>query len=167
MAKFTWTFYEGMSDLYRMSMSTSGHEGEINATSRTAWPVFGEYSPPHRDEILPQFNYIDTALISQCTCRHHYCLHKGKTSYLHHANMSVCWRPPYTPLLGRRTGIYRGVHYLFTCSSKHRLWLLAKISFWMSYRSNAVSAIFVLSINNIIKIFHLKISVFLPLRIAA
>ena len=37
----------------------------------------------------------------------------------HQDNMSVCFIPPYTPLLYSKTGVYRGIHYneaVLTCT---------------------------------------------------
>ena len=33
------------------------------------------------------------------------------TTLFHQDNMSVCFIPPYTPLLYSKTGVYRGLHY--------------------------------------------------------
>ena len=38
--------------------------------------------------------------------------------------MSVCFIPPYTPLLYRKTGVYRGIHYFLFFALKHILWVL-------------------------------------------
>ena len=37
---------------------------------------------------------------------------------LHHANMTVQYRPPYTPLLYGKTGAYRGIIFFFNFCSK-------------------------------------------------
>ena len=36
----------------------------------------------------------------------------------HQDNMSVCFIPPYTPLLYSKTGVYRGIHYFLIFCSK-------------------------------------------------
>ena len=38
-----------------------------------------------------------------------------------HENMSVECRPPYTPLLYSKTGVYSGTHYFLIFAVKHRL----------------------------------------------
>ena len=38
---------------------------------------------------------------------------------LHQDNMSVCFIPPYTPLLYSKTGVYRGIHYFLIFAVKH------------------------------------------------
>ena len=38
--------------------------------------------------------------------------------------MSVCFIPPYTPLLYSKTGVYRGLQYFFIFALKHILWVL-------------------------------------------
>ena len=37
----------------------------------------------------------------------------GYKKYIHQDNMSVCFIPPYTPLLYSKTGVYRGIHYMY------------------------------------------------------
>ena len=44
----------------------------------------------------------------------------------HQDNKSVCFIPPYTPLLYSKTGVYRGVHYFLIFALKHRLWILVR-----------------------------------------
>ena len=44
----------------------------------------------------------------------------------HHAYMSVQCRPPYTPLLCSKIGVYRGIHYFLIFALKHRLWVLVR-----------------------------------------
>ena len=45
---------------------------------------------------------------------------------IHHANMSVQCRPPYTPLLYSKIGVYRGIHYFLNFALKHILWVLVR-----------------------------------------
>ena len=45
---------------------------------------------------------------------------------LHQDNMSVCFIPPYTPLLYSKSGVYRGKHYFLIFALKHRLWVLVR-----------------------------------------
>ena len=33
------------------------------------------------------------------------------SAHTHQGNMSVCFIPPYTPLLYSKAGVYRGIHY--------------------------------------------------------
>ena len=40
--------------------------------------------------------------------------------------MSVCFIPPYTPLLNSKTGVYRGKHYFLIFALKHILWVLVR-----------------------------------------
>ena len=42
--------------------------------------------------------------------------------------MSVCCRPPYTPILYIKTGVYKGIHYFLIFSLKHILvlWVLVR-----------------------------------------
>ena len=40
--------------------------------------------------------------------------------------MSVCFIPPYTPLLYSKTGVYRGIHYFLIFALKHILWVLVR-----------------------------------------
>ena len=37
--------------------------------------------------------------------------------------MSVCFIPPYTPLLYRLAEVYRGIHYFLIFALKHILWV--------------------------------------------
>ena len=46
----------------------------------------------------------------------------------HQDNMSVCFIPPYTPLLYSKTGVYRGLHYFLIFALKHILWVLVRIA---------------------------------------
>ena len=39
----------------------------------------------------------------------------------HQNNVSVCFIPPYTPLLYSKTGVYRGMHYILIFALKHIL----------------------------------------------
>ena len=39
----------------------------------------------------------------------------------HQDNMSLCFIPPYTPLLYSKTGVYRGIHFLLILALKLRL----------------------------------------------
>ena len=67
-------------------------------------------------------------------------------------NMSVCFIPPYTPLLYSKTGVYRGIHFF--------LFLLQNIDCGYSLEQR-VPSINVLSKNKKnIKKFHLKIIIF-------
>ena len=45
---------------------------------------------------------------------------------LHQDNMSVCFIPPYTPLLYSKTGVYMGIHYFLIFALKHILWVLVR-----------------------------------------
>ena len=47
---------------------------------------------------------------------------------LHQDNMSVCFIPPYTPLLYSKTGVYRGLNYFLIFALKHILWVLIRIA---------------------------------------
>ena len=47
--------------------------------------------------------------------------------------MSVCFIPPYTPLLYRKTGVYRGIHYFLIFALKHRLWVLVRTASFTIY----------------------------------
>ena len=38
--------------------------------------------------------------------------------------MSVCFIPPYIPLLYSKTGVYRDIHYFHIFALKHILWVL-------------------------------------------
>ena len=49
-----------------------------------------------------------------------------KLELKHQDNMSVCFIPPYTPLLYSKTGVYRGMHYFLIFALKHRLWVLVR-----------------------------------------
>ena len=40
--------------------------------------------------------------------------------------MSVCFIPPYTPLLYSKNGVYRGIHYYLIFALKHILWVLVR-----------------------------------------
>ena len=40
--------------------------------------------------------------------------------------MSVCFIPPYTPLLYSKSGVYRGIHYFLIFALKHILWVLVR-----------------------------------------
>ena len=44
----------------------------------------------------------------------------------HQDNMSVCFIPPYTPLLYNKTGVYRDIHYFLIFALKHILWVLVR-----------------------------------------
>ena len=50
----------------------------------------------------------------------------GKTHIVHHANMSMYYRPPYAPLLYREFLIYNdgGLQGYTLFALKHRLWVL-------------------------------------------
>ena len=48
------------------------------------------------------------------------------TDKLHQDNMSVCFIPPYTPLLYSKTGVYRGIHFFLIFALKHRLRVLIR-----------------------------------------
>ena len=41
----------------------------------------------------------------------------------HQDNMSMCFIPPYTPLLYSKTGVYRGLDYFLIFALKHILWV--------------------------------------------
>ena len=43
---------------------------------------------------------------------------------MHQDNISVCFIPPYTPLLYSKTGVYRDIHYFLIFALKHILWVL-------------------------------------------
>ena len=43
-----------------------------------------------------------------------------------HDNMSVYCRPPYTPLLYSKTGVYWGIKFFLVFALKHRLWVLVR-----------------------------------------
>ena len=47
----------------------------------------------------------------------------------HQENMSVKCIPPHTPLLFRKTGVYRGILIFLIFDPKHRLWVLVRTSF--------------------------------------
>ena len=51
------------------------------------------------------------------------------STLFHHANMSLLYIPPYTPLLYRKIWVYRGIHYFLIFALKHtgRLWVHIKI----------------------------------------
>ena len=40
--------------------------------------------------------------------------------------MSMCFIPPYTPLLYSKTGVYRGILYFLIFALKHILWVLVR-----------------------------------------
>ena len=41
----------------------------------------------------------------------------------HEDNMSMCFIPPYTPLLYSKTGVYMGIHYFLIFALKHIYWV--------------------------------------------
>ena len=50
-----------------------------------------------------------------------------RDSMIHHQdNMSVCFIPPYSPLLYSKTGVNRGIHYFLIFALKHILWVLVR-----------------------------------------
>ena len=44
----------------------------------------------------------------------------------HLANMSMLYRPPYTPLLYSKVVVFRGINYFLSFALKHRLWVLVR-----------------------------------------
>ena len=44
----------------------------------------------------------------------------------HQDNMSVCFIPPYTPLLYSKTAVYRGINIFLIFALKHRMWVLVR-----------------------------------------
>ena len=71
-----------------------------------------------------------------------------KPYILHQDNMSVCFIPPYTPLLYSKPGVYRDLHYFLIFAQKHILWVLVRIvslrrltcthniCFWQKYENS-------------------------------
>ena len=47
---------------------------------------------------------------------------------VHQDNMSMCFIPPYTPLLYSKIGVYRGRHNFLIFALVHRLWVLVSLS---------------------------------------
>ena len=50
--------------------------------------------------------------------------------------MSVCFIPPYTPLLYSKTGVWRGRHYFLSFALKHILWVLVRIEAVLTCTNN-------------------------------
>ena len=50
---------------------------------------------------------------------------------VHQDNMSVCFIPPYTPLLYSKTGVYMGRHYDLIFALKRILWVLVRTASFM------------------------------------
>ena len=48
--------------------------------------------------------------------------------YIHYENMAVKCIPSLTPLLYRKNGVYRGIHFFFIFDLKRRLWVLVRIA---------------------------------------
>ena len=77
--------------------------------------------------------------------------------------MSVCFIPPYTPLLYSKTGVHRGIEYFLIFALKHRLWVRVRTA--SLRRCKRVPTIYVLSKNiKLIKTFHLIIAIFTAVK---
>ena len=73
--------------------------------------------------------------------------------------MSVCFIPPYTPLLYIKTGVYRGVHYFLIFALKHILWVLVEAVLTCTHK------VYVLSKKmKIVNKFQLKIVIFTAVK---
>ena len=64
-------------------------------------------------------------------------------------------RPPYTPLLYSKIGVYRSMHYFRIFALKHRLWVLLRTS--KAVLTCAHNLFFEQKIKRNIKLFHMKI----------
>ena len=90
-------------------------------------------------------------------------VHHPNCRLYHQGNMSVCFIPPYTPLLYGKTGVYRGMHYCLNFALKHGLWVLVRTA--SVRRFQRVPTINVLSKNKKkIKFFYLKITIFTTVK---
>ena len=77
--------------------------------------------------------------------------------------MSVCFIPPYTPLLYSKTGVYRGMNYFLIFALKHILWVLVRTA--SMRRFYRVPTIYVLSKNmQIVKKIQLKNVIFTAMK---
>ena len=63
---------------------------------------------------LAELNFVSALVLC-----HHYI-------HVHQDNMSVCFIPPYTPLLYSKIGVYTGIHNFLIFALKHRLWVLIR-----------------------------------------
>ena len=50
----------------------------------------------------------------------------GRHGRIHQENMSVCFIPPYTPLLYSEIGVYSGIHIFSYFALKHKLLVLVR-----------------------------------------
>ena len=73
----------------------------------------------------------------------------------HHANTYVIVKPPYTPLLYSKIGVYRGIPYFLIFALKHRLCVHVRTASHVYPQS-----IFRAKIKKKPTIFHLKIDIF-------
>ena len=77
--------------------------------------------------------------------------------------MSVCFIPPYIPLLYCKTVVYRGIHYSLIFALKHILWVLVRTA--SMRRFQRVHIIYVLSKNmKIVQKIQLKIVIFTAVK---
>ena len=100
-----------------------------NLLTRTYCGEAGDYVVPNvlspRDLVFrPDISDINCTIIMDFNAIHSTLCSVQSRS--HQDNMSVCFIPPYTLLLYRKTGVYRGIHYFLIFALKHILWVLVR-----------------------------------------